>query len=404
MINIIIENIKKVEKHLAWIAVGGGLWLLWLAFNCFSETDKKQFWSGFYTEIGSALVAFGFIYFIWRHISISLAAETQEQILKNELANQNKEIKNEIKGTSSQIGIIHERLNTLPEEVHDVLALDKKIAQLHKELNKNNKLRKELISSIEHFTLIHGSESEIANNKIPLHVVELFKNETMKKLAELNDALEKCKAGELSLEEIDCVNATIQCMLYAKNNVFAISFPDIHFWEDQGKSYLNANRKSILDNGVEVSRFFVIRDSILDRRVLENEEYTQEFVEVLKDQLAINSGLKKGSKGKMRVFITDVRLLNLNKIQEGLRYVPDISLYDDETVSEWQERGGFSDHENKIQTSVISYQRERLNTAKKTKQYFMQHAHSLCIEIGNGVSPEAGIEMLKEKLKKAGKA
>lgn len=408
------NTINKVQKPLiglknGFLFLGGAIWIVTIAYFFFPEyfiksEETLKFVQGdnhfndYLINLSAALFCGLIITLTWNKI------EEVFGIIKDaELYQQGEIVKNLFAESKVQVSSINDRMKSLPEEIHDILALDKKIAQLHKELNKNNQLKKELINSIEHFALIHGSENEISNEKIPLHVIELFKTETMKKLTDLNDALVKCKAGELTLEQIDCVSATINCMDNAKNNVFAISFPDIHFWEDQGKSYLDANKRSIINNGVEVCRFFVIRDSTLDRKVIEDDAYAMEFIDTLKEQLAINNGLKKGQKGKMRVFITDIRLLSLNQIQEGLRHVPDISLYDDETVSEWEKRGGFSDQENEIQTSVISYDRKRLTTARKTKQYFMQHAHSLCIEIGNGVSPEQGIVLLKEKLKKAGK-
>lgn len=287
----------------------------------------------------------------------------------------------------------------MPDRVSDSLSIEKKLSSLYKALNKNNQLKKELIDSIEHLAEIHGESFK--RKSLPNHVVDLFKKETIKKLSVLNDTLVNCKEGEIELEEVDCIDATKSCMLNVKRKVFAISFPDLEFWgiHGQGKSYIEANKKAIVERDVEVRRFFVVRDTDKDREVLNNSDKENEFVKILKEQLAINDLIKKGKKGKIRVFITDRRLLNLNNIQEGLEYVPDISLYDDETVSEWTERGGVLGRETHIKSSVISYRRDRLRIAQKTEHYFDQNAHSKCVEVNSSNPPEQAIEMLRNKLK-----
>lgn len=284
----------------------------------------------------------------------------------------------------------------LVDRVQESLALEKHLGKLFKTLTKSNEIISELQKSIEHLTKIH--ENEVNIKKMPIYIKELFRTETHKSLSRLTDRLRNLHEGEISLDKIDCLNATIKCMKNAQKRVFAISYPDIFFWNEDGKEYYEANKYAILKNKIELVRFFIIRNHELDRKILIDEQLKKEFIEILKDHFSTNKHSTKNS-GKMRIFLTDYRLLNFNQVGDNVNYVPDISLYDNKIVSEWIERAGVLGRENKIDVSIISFRRERVEFARKVENYLMAIAKTKTIEINSIETADNCINLLIDKLK-----
>lgn len=102
----------RLERHLAFLALL--LACILLFFGNRFDTSGESFWSSVFVEIGTALFAFAFIYFIWDNIKKPIALEEQNQHLKKELDEQS----DSMKGFITQE--INEALGSLRYERTDI--------------------------------------------------------------------------------------------------------------------------------------------------------------------------------------------------------------------------------------------------------------------------------------------
>jgi len=109
--NKVNPYLYRLERHLAFLSIVLAAILLFFA-NRFKD---DSFSSGVLVEIGTALLAFAFIYFIWDNIKKPITNEEQNQHLQSELDKQNKVLKGFINHE------ISEALGTLRLERTDVV-------------------------------------------------------------------------------------------------------------------------------------------------------------------------------------------------------------------------------------------------------------------------------------------
>ncbi len=275
------------------------------------------------------------------------------------------------------------------DKLTDSISIEKNLNHLVHIINRNKRLKQELNELISNFSYIH--DDEIGLLAAPPFVKDVFREESTNKLSELNDQLGKLKIGEISFSHAHCLQATMACMEKTKNKIFAISYPDVYFWFDDGQSYLDENKKTIVDRRVEIIRFFVVRNNETDQEILRNPIKKEKFIKILENQISINKTPKV--KGRIRVFITDDRLHNYRQIADNMVKLPDISTYDDAVVSEWKARADG----NKIDQSVLSFSRASLETAKSIENYLLKNARSKAFEI---TSPEMAADAVESLIKK----
>jgi len=278
------------------------------------------------------------------------------------------------------------------EKLRDMLTIEKNISQLVDIINREQKLKQEINELITIYSKIHDAGDGVLI-KTPNFVKEVFKNESTYLLAELNSRLSRIKIGELPFSNAHCLQATMACMQGTKRKIFAISFPDINFWKDDGQSYLDSNRETIQSKKVNIIRFFIIRGVENEREVLTNLGKKAKFIEILKSQVALNA--EQGVKGKITVYVTDDRLHNYRQIRDNMTILPDISTYDDAVVSEWITR----QEDDKIDESRLSFSQASIDLAKDIENYLLKNARAKAFEITKPEMVDSAVEGLIQLLK-----
>ena len=261
-------------------------------------------------------------------------------------------------------------------------------------INIDQGLKDEFINLIETTSFIFGDE--IKNSKqAPIYVKNIYYNQAKIKLQSLNESLQKFKLGEIELSGVESLELAKDCMKAVKKDVFAISYPDLDFWNGDGKYYFRLNREAILDRGVKITRFFVIRKNNQDEKVIYDKFEQNKFIELLKKHIKIN---EEDKLKKYKIYLTHVDLINFKNMHQKINRIPDISIFDDVICSEWIERAIILGNEERIDESRVSIRNEDLRKARNTKKYLLENVNNIVYEIKDEASIIQGLENIKTKI------
>ena len=245
--------------------------------------------------------------------------------------------------------------------------------------------------------------SEVYDDKINYppdtqeYVRTLFKDQARSTIQSVNESLKNFKSGEIFLSGIASLEATKKCMEMVKKEVFAISYPDINFWGGDGMVYFKINKQAVIERGVNIHRFFVIRNTSEDQRVFNDAFSKAEFKKVLLMHLDAN---KEADQGQFNVYITHDQLVNFRNIKPNLKKIPDISLYDSCISSEWLERAIIVGEEERVDESRVSIKREDLTLAIRIQNYFLNYSDTISIRIQSEDDVENCLERIQTLIQK----
>jgi hypothetical protein len=230
--------------------------------------------------------------------------------------------------------------------------------------------------------------ADIADHMITLHrklkrspefLARLARQQAQESLRSASRRIRKIQTGKIRLRKAACLRATIECMRQAKKNVFAISFPDLDFWNNDGHVYLKANHETA--KNVKITRYFVIRNHSEDVEIVRNEPSRSQFAEVIRSHVVPN----------LDVFLIDGKGIKLHQVD--LRSFPDISIYDDAIVSEWLRRADSS--EGRIDVSQILYEGKRISVMRDLAHLLRINAGAIPI---NSDNIDKSLKELAEKM------